>query len=282
MENVPRKPWVAATLTLIQPGLGHVYNGELSKGLLIYLLPFLLIPSSLICLHSQHLRTVFTLFSLLAFIIYTAVLVDVVRTARKLRDHYTPRKYNKTVIYIAIFASSFVLNNAMSYVVKNTVIKAFRFPSDSMEPTLLKGDHILVDRTNAGKHPHRGEVIVFEFPEDPAKDFLKRVVAVGGDTVAVRNKILYVNGKAMTEPYVVHQESDMIPARENPRDNFGPEVIPAGSFFVMGDNRDKSFDSRFFGPVTSDKVKGTVRTVYWSWDQKKSAVRWDRVGMNVL
>jgi signal peptidase I len=150
-----------------------------------------------------------------------------------------------------------------------------------MEPTLLVGDHVLIDRTKSGRVPKRGDIIVFEYPEDRTKDFIKRVIATGNDTVEVRNKQLFVNGKLMVEPYIVHKESDTIPATQNPRDNFGPKVVPPDSYFTMGDNRDRTYDSRFWGAVPKAKVRGVLKSIYWSWDRENSAVRWDRIGMKI-
>ncbi|WP_085812930.1 signal peptidase I [Geoanaerobacter pelophilus] len=140
----------------------------------------------------------------------------------------------------------------------------------------------LTDRTQSAKNPKRGDLIVFEYPEDSSKDFIKRVVAVGGDMVEIKDKELFVNGKTVKEPYAVHKETDLIPATINPRDNYGPQVVPKDSYFVLGDNRDRSYDSRFWGAVTKNKVKGTVKNLYWSWDKKNLLVRWDRIGMRIL
>jgi len=151
-----------------------------------------------------------------------------------------------------------------------------------MEPTLLNGDHIFVDRRQTAKSPHRGDLIVFNFSGAPKIEMIKRVVAVEGDTVEIRNKVLIVNGKTITEPYAAYNQPYTIPANQSPRDNFGPHIIPASSYFVMGDNRDRSYDSRFWGVVPRDNIKGTVKSIYWSWDPQGLSTRWERVGMNVL
>ncbi len=166
-------------------------------------------------------------------------------------------------------------------VIRSNIVKAYRFPSKSMEPTLLMGDRVLVDRREAARNPKRGDLIVFEYPEDPSRDFLKRVVAVGGDTLEIKDKVLYLNGKVENEPYAVYQDKDVRPAGVDQRDNFGPQVIPKDSYFVMGDNRDKSYDSRYFGVVPKNKIKGTVRGIYWSWDRERHSIRWDRIGVDV-
>jgi signal peptidase I len=282
MNNKPRKPLVAGILSLIQPGLGHVYNGEIRKALLIYFLPILLIPVMILCLNADSVRIFVVSCAVLGSAYYALVFIDSVKTARKVSNTYTLKRYNKLFAYIGIWALVAIVSQSIALVVKTSIIQAFRFPTASMEPTLLAGDHILVDRRESAKNPSRGELIVFQYPQDPAKDFLKRVVAVGGDKVEIKDKVLYVNGNEVKEPYVSHQEADMIPASQNPRDNYGPQVIPKDSYFVLGDNRDKSYDSRFWGAVAKDKIKGTVKNLYWSWDKGKLAVRWDRIGMKVL
>jgi len=282
MENKPRRPWIAGLLSLIQPGLGQVYNGEIRKALVFYLLPMLIFPGLILCLHSEFVRIFLVSFALFSTAYYVTAISDAVRTARRYNVNYLPKKFNKIIAYIGVFLLAVTVNLSTSAVLKSSVIKAYKLPSGSMEPTLLIGDHILLDRSQAARNPQKGAIIVFEYPEDSTKDFIKRVVAIGGDTVEIRNKQLYVNGIAVKESYIAHKEADMIPASQNPRDNFGPQVVPVGTYFVMGDNRDRAYDSRFWGTVQKDKVKGTVKDIYWSWDKKTLSARWSRVGMKVM
>jgi signal peptidase I len=160
-----------------------------------------------------------------------------------------------------------------------------------MEDTLAIGDHILVNKFIYGtkvpftdtrflkiRDPKRGDVMVFEYPEDPSKDFIKRVIGTPGDTVEVKDKKVYVNGKLYENPHEVHKEQDLFPKEQNPRDNMGPVKVPADSYFMMGDNRDRSYDSRFWGFVKSDKIKGLAFIKYWSWDNQNFRVRWRSIG----
>ncbi len=171
------------------------------------------------------------------------------------------------------------------------VVQAFKIPSGSMKSTLLIGDHILVNKFIYGvkipflnftlipiKDPRQGDIVVFKFPEDPKKDFIKRVVAVPGDTVQIRNKKVYINDKPMEDPYGTHLDPHVIPAGARPRDNLGPVTVPPDSFFVMGDNRDHSYDSRFWGFVDLSAVKGKAFIIYWSWNKENSGLRWGRLG----
>jgi len=173
--------------------------------------------------------------------------------------------------------------------IRTFFVQAFKIPSGSMKETLQIGDHILVNKFIFGvkipftqktvipvKDPKHGDIIVFKFPEDPKKDFIKRVIAVGNDTVEVRNKKVYVNNKETgEEPYAVHTDPH---TGSQPRDNFGPVKVPQNSLFVMGDNRDHSYDSRFWGFVDLQAVKGKAFIIYWSWDKDNFGVRWNRLG----
>ncbi len=176
--------------------------------------------------------------------------------------------------------------------IRTFVVQAFKIPSGSMKDTLLVGDHILVNKFIYGvklpfthitlipvSEPKRGDVVVFEFPLDPSEDFIKRVVAVGGDTVEIRNKVVYINGKREIQPHAMYTDPTIIPGSVDPRDNFGPVQVPKGSIFVMGDNRDHSYDSRFWGFVRLGAVEGKAFLIYWSWNSPAFSVRWRRIGM---
>lgn len=171
------------------------------------------------------------------------------------------------------------------------VVQAFKIPSGSMLNTLQIGDHILVNKFIYGiklpfshivvipiKHPRREDIIVFEFPEDPRKDFIKRVIGVPGDVIEIKDKRLYVNHKLMERDYAIYKDPRILPAGVQPRDNFGPVTVPEGKLFVMGDNRDQSYDSRFWGFVDYKAVKGKAFIIYWSWDKDNFDVRWNRIG----
>jgi signal peptidase I len=175
--------------------------------------------------------------------------------------------------------------------IRTFVVQAFKIPSGSMKQTLQVGDHILVNKFIYGvklpylqktiipvKQPRRGDIIVFKFPVEPEKDFIKRVVGVAGDVIEGRNKKIYVNQKPIAEDYVIHTDSHVDPAGTHRRDNFGPIEVPEGKLFVMGDNRDQSFDSRFWGFVDLKIVSGKAFMIYWSWDKDNFGVRWNRIG----
>jgi signal peptidase I len=189
------------------------------------------------------------------------------------------------------YAESILIAVILALIIRTFLVQAFKIPSGSMEDTLAIGDHILVNKFLYGskipftdkrilkiRDPQRGDVIVFEYPEDPSKDFIKRVIGTPGDVIEEKDKQVYVNGQPYVNPHEVHKEKDLIPREQNPRDNFGPVKVPVDSYFMMGDNRDRSYDSRFWGFVKNPKIKGLAFIKYWSWDSVRFRVRWGSIG----
>jgi signal peptidase I len=189
------------------------------------------------------------------------------------------------------YIEAIIIALVIALFIRTFVIQAYKIPSGSMKPTLLVGDHILVNKFIYGikvpyfrntlisiKEPKKEDIVVFIYPEDRSKDFIKRVIATGGDTVEIRNKKIYVNGRHYKENHGVYTDRFIIPGSVQPRDNFGPVTVPPRSLFVMGDNRDQSYDSRFWGFVDLKDVLGKAFIIYWSWDREDHSVRWSRFG----
>jgi signal peptidase I len=206
------------------------------------------------------------------------------------------------------YGEAFGIAIVLALIIRTFLVQAYKIPSGSMEPTLLVGDHLLVDKlaygirlpdTLLGLKPlsgtipyghyvfefspvHRGDVVVFVFPLDPSKDFIKRVIGVAGDVVAVKSGEVYLNGAEMPDPHGHYDLPVQDRMRLSSRDNFGPVTVPKGKLFMMGDNRDHSYDSRFWGFVDIDAVEGKALLIYWSWDGDGNSllpVRWRRFGM---
>ena len=207
------------------------------------------------------------------------------------------------------YAEAIIVAMLLAFVIRVFVVQAFKIPSGSMIPTLLIGDHILVSKMSYGLQwpadcklqwnvppvncytsqtviefgkPQRGDIIVFRFPEDEEKDFIKRIVGTPGDTVEVRNKVVLVNGQPLDDKAFTQRiDPGIIDGTINPRDNFGPVTVPEESYFVIGDNRDQSLDSRFWGYVREEKIRGKAFRIYWSWNGQGNWVdwvRWERFG----
>ena len=214
------------------------------------------------------------------------------------------------------WVKSIVIAFSLFLLIRTFLVEAFRIPTGSMENTLLVGDFLLVNKAVYGAQvpltrthlpafdePQRGDVVVFVPPHEPNKNYVKRLVGVGGDTLAMRNKVLYVNGQPQDEPYVQHTDPnndayapsmywqcDYLPANYDgecrpTRDNWGPIVVPPGKYMMLGDNRDDSEDSRYWGFVDRAAIKGRPLFIYYSFDANTmrpfpwlTHIRWGRIG----
>jgi signal peptidase I len=188
------------------------------------------------------------------------------------------------------YAETLVIALVIALFVRSFVVQAFKIPSSSMEPTLLVGDHILVNKFIYGiripvigkkvfpfSQPRRGDIIVFIFPNDRSKDFIKRAIGLPGEKVEIKQRMIYINDRLIEDPW--GHFSSWGPGA---RDTYGPIMVPPHSLFVMGDNRDNSEDSRYWGFVPLNDVLGKAFVMYWSWDWRASSllskVRWQRIG----
>jgi signal peptidase I len=205
------------------------------------------------------------------------------------------------------YTEAFIIALALAIILRTFFVQAYKIPSGSMEPTLLVGDHIIVNKLIYGlrlpdsffgltpfekdipwgqyvfkfEPVPRGDVVVFVFPPDPTKDFIKRVIGIPGDTIEVKNGKLYRDGTPADDPHAHFEIASDDRQQGSPRDYFGPLKVPEGRYLMMGDNRDRSYDSRFWGLVDRDEVEGRAMFIYWSWDSDGSGflpIRWDRFG----
>ena len=207
----------------------------------------------------------------------------------------TAKELAKTVVSVVLLV----------VLIRSVFVQAYHIPSGSMENTLLEGDFVIGDKLTYGtqipdrfpllnfklpsfrmpgfRDPEAGDLVIFEFPEDPSKDFIKRCVAVSGQVIEMKDQVLFVDGEIFSEPSGV-KYTDRRRSGPSRRDNWGPETVPEGSIFVMGDNRDNSYDSRGWGPVSMEKIKAHPLLVYFSWDAEAATwkiwekIRWRRLG----
>jgi signal peptidase I len=172
---------------------------------------------------------------------------------------------------------SIIVAFVIAMIIRAFFVQAYKIPSGSMLDTLLIGDHILVNKmAYVFSKPKVNDIIVFEFPLDPSKDFIKRVVGVAGDKIKIVDKKLYRNGKYVKEDFTKYKTDVVIPGNISPRDNLDEFTIPEGYVFCMGDNRDASFDGRYWGMVNTDLVRGKAFIIYFSW-QGFSDIRFNRI-----
>lgn len=281
MENKPRKPWLAGLLAFGTIGLGHLYTGEAKKGIILYLgqglilaflLPILLIKTYIFSL------VLTVVFAWLVYFVFS--LFDAIKIARGKSTSYFLKNYNRWYVYLACWIlASFIIQPIVETLVKENTIKAYKISSGAMIPTLLNGDRIFVNKfIYKNSEPQRGDIIVFEYPKDPSKDFVKRLIGVEGDVIQIKDKRVFISNVEQNESYIINLDPNIFPAGTQPRDNCGPITVPTNSLFFMGDNRDNSYDSRFWGFVSKEKVRGKVMSLYWSWDKETGKVRWDRIG----
>lgn len=192
------------------------------------------------------------------------------------------------------YVKSILIAILLALFIRAFIVQAFEIPSGSMEPTLLVGDHILVNKFIYGvripytyihfisfKEPERGDVIVFNYPKDPSKDFIKRVIGKGGEKVQLIDDKIYINDKVINDPWGFLSNIGPPGFLDRIR-NYGPVVVPENSFFVLGDNRDNSEDSRFWGFVPFRNLVGNAFIIYFSWDSEADnpwdKIRWSRFG----
>jgi signal peptidase I len=202
----------------------------------------------------------------------------------------TPRRKSAVREYAEAIGVAVVL----ALVIRALVVQAFTIPSGSMMDTLLVGDYILVNKFLYGaelpivewrapglRSPHRGDIIVFKYPQDERRDFIKRIIGTPGDRIQIKGRQVLVNGRALVEDYT--KFSDPAWSRSGGETYCGyaygcePTLVPPDSYFVMGDNRDNSQDSRYWGFVKRDKIKGKAFLIYWSWDGDRHWLRWWRL-----
>ncbi|HEY9015036.1 MAG TPA: signal peptidase I [Gemmatimonadales bacterium] len=206
-------------------------------------------------------------------------------------------KQGKQAETLADWIKTLVVVLAVVITFRGVVAQAYQIPTGSMERTLLVGDYLYINKMLYGseidigfkghryfyhrfpafRHPQRGDIIVFRYPPNPRQDFIKRCVATGGQWVEIRNKVLYVDGQRQTEPFAIHDDPRVFPKEVTVRDNFGPFQVPPHHLFMMGDNRDNSLDSRFWGPLPENMVKGKAMFTYFSWDPGEHMVRFNRM-----
>ncbi|MCX5848275.1 MAG: signal peptidase I [Deltaproteobacteria bacterium] len=190
-------------------------------------------------------------------------------------------KDDKPKTKVKEYVESIIIAILIALFIRTFIICAYKIPSRSMVPTLLVGDHLLVNKFIYGvkipllrktiipvTNPQRGDIVVFIYPNDRSKEFIKRVIGVGGDTIEIKNKKIFINNKEYKDSHGIYSDNVIYPATMQPRDNFGPITVPKYSLFVMGDNRDESLDSRFWGFVDLKDVEGKALIIYWSWNRE--------------
>jgi signal peptidase I len=288
----PPRPWLAALLNLIAGSpIGQIYAGDLRRSVVVWFLGIFLLVSAAIAVVTFELsRIAFLVLFGGVFLYQFASAIDAFSVAR--RNGTSPRKsYQKWWFYIAMAVVFYAANYISALTIKAFVCEAFRVPWRSMSPTILHDDRILVDRLWASpKAIKRYDVVVFKSKDPEASLLVKRVIGLPGEKIEIRNRVVYINDEKMDDPKAIHD------GPKNPRfdfENYGPKTIPAEHFFALGDNRMRSRDSRFVGPIPFSNYYGHARWIFFSRDYEFNddndiveatpiAIRWDRIGLRIL
>ncbi len=266
----PRRPWGAALLSLIASGLGQVYNGQWKKGLLFFAVEMVLGFSFFVGLRS-FLGLVLCLCGLVAFNCFTAAEAFVI--ARR-GGGYRLKPCNRIWIYVVAGVVSLAAGSMMQYGLKTQFYQSYKSPSGSMIPTLLVGDHFMVEILSPAASVQRGDVVIFSESRS-GKHFVKRVIGRPGETVSLRDKRVFIDGRGLDEPYVNGYSKAILP-----RDDMRPVGLGPDEYFLMGDNREHSYDSRWLGPVARSAILGRALYIYLPGRAMKGS-RFDRLGKAV-
>lgn len=302
-----RKPLFALALSLFLTGLGHLYDGKPRKGIIIFLIysiiPFLFFQLSV--LGSGQMLILFLLLSILTSLgLYIWAAVDAWKHAKRIGENYILKFYNKLYIYILliILLSFYPLGRIVDLSKVCFFARPYRMSTGSMVPTILPGDLVMTDSRIDHSAPNhglkRGELVVFKYPKDKTKHFVKRVIGLPGDKIEIKGLDLYVNGKKISSKegpnlevrqdeksikrtITLYEEGDsgtyaVFYIKGSERKDLSI-TVPEGYCFVIGDNRDNSMDSRHWGPIPLDDVVARAKLVYFSFDPE-GGIRWGRIG----
>ena len=274
MKGKKRIPIIAAVLSFLTPGLGQLYNAQILKGICLFLASFL-IPIILLLagLQGKFYGLVFIL--LFYICLWLFIIVEAFFSAKRKKE-VVLKRYNKWYVYFIIIlfmlGSYIIPTDFVANIASKTLrFSAYRMATGSMEPTLSIGDCLIADFKYFDKNElHRGDLVLFQYPEDPTKVFIKRVISLEGEKIEIKDKQVYINDEAIQESYKVHKDNILYEAT---RDNFGPELVPSDHCFVMGDSRDNSRDSRYWGFLPTSNLKGKPLYIYWAKDKKRIGIK---------
>jgi signal peptidase I len=276
LKNKPRKKLIAVVLTLLTIGLGHIYSGQVKKGIILFTLQHIIMILSFFTLKLIPSLACLALVCAVVILYFLYCIFDDYQAAKQQSLSYDIQKFNRWYVYLGIIIIGlFIPQSLNSDFIKENITRTFKVSAGSMKPTLLIGDMFFAKTDLKSKTSlSRGDLIIFIYPEDRSKFFIKRIVGLGGETLSIQNKKVLINGKEINEPFTVHLHSKIIDSR----DNMKPIEIPDDSLFVMGDNRDNSHDSRFWGFVKKADVIGKPAVIYCSWNKEVSEIRFKRIG----
>jgi signal peptidase I len=295
-NSIRRKPSTAVILSMLCPGLGHIYCGRFTLGLALHLVVLLPVPFAIAAAflpnHDASLMA-FVLVCLFGLAVYFYAIVDSCRLAGRIAENYALKDYNCGIVYFLFIVASFIHAPAVAMHIRANVLEAYLCPSSSMSPTLQSGDRFLVNKLLQRQLPQRGDAVVFLSPSNREQRWVKRVIALPGDTVSMQGDDVYVNGKKLEQQQapmsdqavddgsagaVVYETNGdttyrILRSADAPKaGDYAEAKVPPGHCFVLGDNRGHSEDSRRVGFISLGDILGKAQFIYWP------AKRWSRFG----
>jgi signal peptidase I len=275
-------------LLSICPGLGQQYSGRLVRGIIFYISLVVLSWMAAIAYMYATSPLVGLLLLSVPFIGVALIAVDAYMCAKRQPSDYRLKRYNRYWIYAVVFLTLLVtVNPLMDYLVGGQIVRALLITSDSMHPTVLNRDLVVINKL---AKPSLGDIVLIKFGENRTsrsvikliKDqVLRRVIAKAGDTLEIRGRQVILNGEILNENYVTYgEEGSFNPLMESAY-RLEPVFIPVGSYFVLSDARQYSFDSRVFGLVSDEEVSGVATKVFWSWNLDDGSFKWNRTAMSL-
>jgi signal peptidase I len=300
-----RLPWLAVVLSWIMAGLGHIYCGRFVKGLIFTFLVCIFIPVffGALSVGPSSIRIMVIILSLLiSLVVWLAAIIDSWHTAKHTSSSYTLKDYNRWYVYVLLVLMGTGGSTQIAFNIRTSVLEAFRLPAASCYPTIVPNDRILANKlAYKNRDPERGDLIVLLNPKDRRQNYIKRVIAIAGDTFEIKDGQLYINDEQLQRQKLAQSSLDNIkvefngeplegevfeetngnsqykiflarPPHDQASTDFAKITVPEHHCFVLGDNRNLSYDSRNFGPVPLATVKGKVDYLYWP------AQDWSRFG----
>ena len=281
-----RYPWLAGFLSLTGVPIGQLYSGHLWRAIVLAVTCLVVLPISTFFIIRLPLPRLFACL-LLVFVFAIPILLAIDAFFLTRRKRFAPlARYQRWWVYLLAFLAASCLGTFISYGIRLYVAEAFIVPGRAMLPTIQHNDRILVDKFYFDPSElHRNDLAVYWSPDPESQSQLKRILGLPGETVEIRNEQLFIDGGKISDRNAIFDaDRPLIPELTN----FGPITIPEGSYFVLGDNRRLSKDSRIEGPISFDSFIGVARAIYWSNDYEFvsdlrappvcGAIRWDRIG----
>lgn len=276
----PRRPWLAVVANLGTAPLGHVYAGAPLRGVVITAAAIAAGVGALLLAVKVPSAAVVNASLISIVLLQLLPAVDAWRMVRGSGESYRLKAYNKWYIYLGLIAVLMVVGPAIRDNARK-LVRAYKISAESMAPGLIAGDQILADNTAYFRTPpKRFDVVVFQSPEKADTTLLKRVIGLPGETVEVRNRHVWINGAPLDDPYA-HLTNEETDSNAPKHDDMKPLQLDGESYFLMGDNRNHSYDSRFFGPIRGSSILSRVHTIYLSLIAEPLGIRWERTGMVV-